>query len=463
MLKYAALFAGPLLFALICMLPLPDGLSAAGMHVLGLTLWMAIWWMTEPIPMAATSLLPLIVLPLSGVSDFRSTSSGYSNEIIFLFLGSFILGKAIEKWNLHRRLALFTLSKIGMNPSLLVLGFMGVTAFISMWISNTATAAMMLPIGMAVAGHVPEAIRKHFGKALMLGIAYAASLGGMGTPIGTPTNAIFIGHYEKTYQHHVSFGEWMPYGVPVALALTFLTWVWLSKVTYKLPGKMAGGDRSILTSQYSELGKMAPEEWLTISVFGAVALMWMSGAWLTKLLPGLNDSMIALFGALLMFLLPAPSHPKGHLLTWDDAERIPWGILLLFGGGLSLADSFKSSGFDVWLGLKLAGLNALPAVLIVLIILGMIVLLSEIASNVATVAMALPILTALAGTLGLAPYGLLFGATLAASCGFMLPVATAPNAIAFSSGYLSTKDMARAGLFLDIVSVGLITLLVFIL
>lgn len=461
-LSLIAKIGGPILFFAGWFGPWPADFPPSAAPVVGLTLWMAVWWLTESAPMAVTALLPLIVLPLTGVSTFSQAAIPFSNEIIMLFLGSFILGSAIERWGLHKRLSLLILSGIGANMRMLLLGFMGVTAFISMWISNTATCAMMLPIGMAMTTQFEGPERERFTKAIVLGIAYAASLGGMGTPIGTPTNGIMLVAYQEFFGRSVGFLEWMMYAMPLMVFLVLLTWAYMTFWTYRLPGKAEGLGVNMLANGRKALGPTSPEEWLTLAVFGGVALCWLCGAWLSKLLPGVNDAMIALAGAILLFLLPAPTRKGQFLMDWPTAERIPWGALLLFGGGLSLAESFRISGFSDYLGKSMAGLQYLPSVLAILVILIAVVALSEVASNVATAAMIVPILATLAGILGEDPFLLMLGATLASSCGFMLPVATGPNALAFSTGHLHVRDMARAGLFLDVMCILGILLLIII-
>jgi sodium-dependent dicarboxylate transporter 2/3/5 len=296
----------------------------------------------------------------------------------------------------------------------------------------------------------------------MLGIAYAASLGGMGTPIGTPTNAIFIGHYQSTYGQTISMPYWMSFAMPLVILLTLGTWWFLAYPGFKLARNLP--IQLDLRQSYRLLGSVKKEEVAVLLMFFAVAVGWLFSPLIKQYaLPGINDAVIALAGAALLFILPAPNH-KGHqLMDWATAERIPWGVLLLFGGGLALAEGFKLTGLAGWLGQQLAGLSALPLLLMLGLILAMIVLLSEIASNVATASMMMPILSALAATLKLEPFGLLFGAVLASSCGFMLPVATAPNAIAYASGYLNTRDMARAGIFLDVLAILLITGFIYLL
>ncbi len=448
--------AGPLLFGLVHLLPRPAELPPAAVPVVGLTLWMALWWLTEAVPMAATALLPLIVLPICGVTPFAQAAAPYSNETILLFLGSFILGAGIERWNLHRRLSVHILQRIGADMRWLLLGFMGITAFVSMWISNTATCAMMLPIGTALASRFSDENRALFGKAVVLGIAYAASLGGLGTPIGTPTNGIFLSNYQQYFGRSVGFVEWMTFAVPLMTVLVLGTWAYLAR---RLPRKPESAAESVLREARAELGPTSPEERMVVCVFAAVALCWFSGQWLSKWMPGINDAVVALSGALLLFLLPAPSRKGEFLMDWPTAERIPWGALLLFGGGLSLAEAFRTSGLSAYLGSCMSGLQGLPAPLAAAVVLVAVVALSEIASNVATASMILPVLAVLSTVLGRDPFGMMFGATLAASCGFMLPVATAPNALAFGTGLVSVRDMARAGFFLDIFCVAGIWLL----
>ena len=487
-LRRLALFAGPLLFAIVAFAPSPAGMPWPAQITAAITLWIAVWWITEPIDMAATSLLPLVLLPLAGVAPLKIVSAEYGNEIIFLFMAGFFMGKSIERWQLHRRIALRMVLWIGTNPSHTVLGFMAATGFISMWISNTATAVMMTPVAIAVAAHSQGMEgHKNFSKALLLGVGYACSIGGLGTMIGTPTNAIFVAYAQRQMGETVSFGQWLMFGFPFAFTLLIVCWkllVWMFPV-----GKNASQNidsHQHLRHELTALGTISMPEKRIMWVFGAVILAWITGSilwydplnlWIHVHMAGLplpqnlekvpaycSDTVIAIIGAVLFFVLPAGSREeKTTLLDWPTAVKIPWGIILLFGGGLALAKGFDLSGLAGWFGEQLKGLGFLPHALILLVVLSAVVLLSEVASNIATASMMMPVLAALAVSIGSHPFGLLLSATMAASFGFGLPIATAPNSIVYASGYMSTRDMARAGFLLDALAILLLLAFVYVL
>jgi len=487
-LRRIALFAGPALFALVALAPTPAGMPWPAQITAAITLWIAVWWITEPIEMAATSLLPLVLLPLAGVASLKTVAAEYGNEIIFLFMAGFFMGKSIERWELHRRIALRMVLWIGTDPSRTVLGFMAASAFISMWISNTATAVMMTPVAIAVAAQSKGMVgEKNFSKSLMLGVGYACSIGGLATMIGTPTNAIFIAFAQQNMGETVTFGKWLLFGVPFALTLLLVCWkllVWMFPVGSN--GSKGIDSHEHLREQLLELGEISKPEKRILWVFGAVILAWVTGSllwysplnqWIHVHMAGLalpenldkvpaycSDTVIAILGVILFFLIPAAS-PKENttLLDWPTASRIPWAILLLFGGGLALAKGFDLSGLAVWFGEQMKGLGYLPHALILLVVLGAVVLLSEVASNIATASMMMPVLAALAGSIGSHPFGLLLSATMAASFGFGLPIATAPNSIVFATGYISTRDMAKAGFLLDALAVILLLIFVYLL
>ncbi len=483
-----ALFSGPLLFALVALAPRPEGMPWPAQITAAITLWIAVWWITEPIEMAATSLLPLVLLPLAGVAPLKMVSAEYGNEIIFLFMAGFFMGKSIERWQLHRRIALRMVLWIGTDPAHTVLGFMVATGFISMWISNTATAVMMTPVAIAVAAQ-SEGMEGHknFSKALLLGVGYACSIGGLGTMIGTPTNAIFVAYAERQLGETVSFGQWLLFGFPFAFTLLLVCWkllVWMFPLG-KNDSKSLDGHQQ-LQSQFDALGAISQPEKRILWVFGAVVLAWITGSllwydplnqWIHVNMAGLplpedldkvpaycSDTVIAIMGAILFFIVPAGSREeKTPLLDWPTAAKIPWGIILLFGGGLALAKGFDQSGLAMWFGEQMKGLGFLPHAIILLVVLSAVVLLSEVASNIATASMMMPVLAALAGSIGSDPFGLLLSATMAASFGFGLPIATAPNSIVFASGHISTRDMARAGFLLDALAVLLLLAFVYVL
>ncbi|MBK6933218.1 MAG: DASS family sodium-coupled anion symporter [Saprospirales bacterium] len=450
--------AGPLLFILIVLAPAPPGMPVEAQYTAGITAWMAIWWITEVVHTAVTALLPLVLFPLCGVLPVKDVSAEFGNQIIFLFLAGFLFGRAIERWNLHTRIALQLVLWLGSNPARIVLGFMVATGFISMWISNTATAVMMTPVAIAVSSGQwveQEQGNHNFRKALMLGVAYACSIGGMATIVGTPTNAIFLGFVQQEMHEQLSFWKWFVFAFPFAVVLLAGCWLLLIRL-YPPEKNTAGvGYRQALQAEIQALGALSAPERRLMWLFGAVIVCWLTGSLLWyRWLPNCNDTVVATAGALCLFLLPAGNaHPGKPLLDWDNALRIQWGVLLFFGGGLALAKGFDSSGLAAWMGGMMESLRVLPPALIVLAVLVVVTLLSEIASNVATASMMMPVLAALAGAVGADPFGMLLSAALAASFGFGLPVATAPNTIVFSSGYLTTRDMARAGFLLDLIAI----------
>ena len=457
------LLLGPLSFVLIIFFATPDDLSPEGVAMMAATSWVAIWWITEAVPIAATSLLPLVLFPLLGVMGIKDTSVAYADPMVLLYMGGFMIAVTIEKWNLHKRIALAIISIIGTDLKRIILGFMVATAFLSMWISNTATALMMLPIAMAVVGQLGANLRgtsiteNQIGQALMLGIAYSASIGGVATIIGTPTNIVLVGVIKEIYQVEIGFAQWMTVGVPIAVALLMVCWLYLVKVAYPFPSIALPGGREEITRQIQQLGGMSKEEKRVLVVFVAVSLCWMSRTFLlNRFLPALDDTIIALTGALLLFLLPAGKENTGRLLDWKTAERLPWGILLLFGGGLTIAAGFQVTGLAQWIGVQFVALENVPFWLFLIAIITAVNFLTEITSNTATASMILPILAAVALAMGVHPYGLMISATLAASCAFMLPVATPPNAIVFGSGYVTIPDMMKTGIWMNILSIILI-------
>lgn len=462
------LLAGPLLFALIAVLPTPAGLPFPAQLTTGIALWMALWWMGEVVDTAVTALLPLILFPLCGILPIKSVSAEYGNEILFLFLGGFFFGKTIERWQLHRRIALRLVSWLGTDPARTVLGFMVATGFISMWISNTATAVMMTPVAIAVAqstaANGTAKDQANFCKALLLGVGYACSIGGLGTVVGTPTNAIFLSFVQQKMGTTVSFWQWFVFGFPFCVTLLLACWVLLIRL-FPLPKALsvkADGDQP-LQLELAALGRISPPEKRLLWLFGTVIVAWITGSLLWyRWWPNCNDTVVMMSGALLLFVIPAgkAGEESTPLLDWPTAVRIPWGIILLFGGGLALAKGFDQSGLAVWMGDAMRGLSTLPHVLIIFVVLAVVVILSEVASNIATASMMMPVLAALSVSIGAQPLALLLSATFAASFGFGLPVATAPNSIVYSSGYIKTRDMARAGFILD--GVAILLLLAFL-
>jgi sodium-dependent dicarboxylate transporter 2/3/5 len=441
-------FLGPILFLILILIPIPD-LSDAGQAVLACTAWVAFWWITEAVELPVASILPIVIFPLSGALTVEQTSISYGNPYIYLFLGGFIIGLTIEKWNLHKRIAYNIIRTVGSGEKRVILGFMIATGFLSMWISNTATAIMMLPIGVSVASHFGD--RQPFSRNLLLGIGYAASIGGMATLIGTPPNIILAGIVKESMGIEISFLDWMLFATPFAIVLLLLSWFLLTR--YKANAKAENIDE-----QLRDLGKMTTQEKRVLLVFSLVALMWISRSFLlNRIIPTLDDTIIAVLGAVVMFIIPA-GNGKGNLMDWKSARNLPWDILLIFGAGLAIAKGFSNTDLTFWLAGHFSQLNFLPTAALFLIVIASINFLTEITSNTATASMVLPLLITLGISLKMDTLPLLAGSALAASCAFMLPVATPPNAIVFSSGKIKIRDMIMAGFKLNIISIILIFL-----
>ena len=461
------LILGPVLFILILKFFHPEGLSETANAVLASALWIATWWITEALPLAVTALLPVILFPLSGGMSLKETTASYGHKYIFLFIGGFILAIAIEKWSLHKRIALNIIKLVGTNVVHIILGFMIATAFLSMWISNTATAVMILPVGMAIVAQLrdnPKTIEDEnliFGKALMLAIAYSASIGGMATLIGTPPNLVLAGVVQESYGIEITFSQWFSFGFPISILFLFLSWLYLTRVAFKFKQKAFPGGSDEIKRQLERLGKLSFEEKAVSIIFVLTAFAWISRSFLLKeFIPAIDDTIIAISSAVLLFLLPTKDHKK-RLLDWNDTIKLPWGILILFGGGMALALGFETSGLAIWLGEQMTSLKTIPLILLLLVLITAVNFLTEITSNLATTAMLLPVLVSLASAIGVHPYFLLVGATVAASCAFMLPVATPPNAVVFGSGYLKIEDMVKKGFWMNIISIVLLTLIVY--
>jgi sodium-dependent dicarboxylate transporter 2/3/5 len=468
--KKIGLYLGPALFILTRFFLEAEGLSDQANAVLASTLWIAIWWITEAIPIAATSLLPIILFPLSGALPLADTTSSFGHRFVFLYLGGFILALAIQKWNLHKRIALNIIKVVGTNVQKIILGFMVATAFLSMWISNTATAVMMLPIGIAIIKQMKDLKNTSedenliFGKALMLSIAYSASIGGIATLIGTPPNLVFAGIIQETYNIEISFLKWFQFGLPISILLLAISWVYLTKVAFKFKQNEFNKGKEEINRQLEELGSISYEEKIVLSVFVLTGLAWILRTYLlNKFIPNLDDSIIALISGISLFLFQANNQEgkKEKIMNWEDAVKLPWGILLLFGGGLAIAQGFQSSGLANWIAENLTQLNGFSLFIILLVVITAVNFLTEITSNLATTAMLLPILAPTAVILGVHPYVLMVGATLAASCAFMLPVATPPNAVVFGSNYLKISDMVRVGILMNIISIIIIFMMVY--
>lgn len=458
---------GPILFIVLQLTGSPATMPETAWDVLGVTLWMALWWVTEVVPISVTALLPIVLFPVTGALDIGTTTAAYGDKYVFLYMGGFFLAVAIEKWNLHRRIALSIIKFIGTNVKFIILGFMLATAFLSMWISNTATAVMMLPIGTAIISQLKDSPNTRedenlvFGKALMLAIAYSASIGGIATLIGTPPNLVFAGIVQEIYGIEISFLKWAMLGVPVSIFLLLICWKYLTSYAFKFEQKQFPGGKSEINIQLAQLGKMGKQEKTVLIVFAATAFCWITRSFLlTPILPFLDDTTIAITAGIILFVLPGKE--KGsRIINWEEAVKIPWGIILLFGGGMALAKAFGVSGLAIWIGEQLVSLENLPLFILLFILIAAVNFLTEVTSNLATTAMLLPILAPMALAMNIHPYLLLVAATLAASCAFMLPVATPPNAVVFGSGHLHIPDMMRAGIWMNIFSILLISLIIF--
>jgi len=464
------LVLGPLLFLLTLRYLHPEGMSAEANAILASTLWIAVWWISEAVPIPVTSLLPIVLFPLTGGLDLSSTTAAFGHRLIFLYIGGFMIAIAIERWNLHRRIALRIIYLIGTNMSRIILGFMVATAFLSMWISNTATSVMMLPIGMAIIAQLeadprmPIDTASSFGKALMLAIAYSASIGGVATLIGTPPNLVFAGVIQELYGIEITFSQWLLFGLPISIVMLAICWRYLVGLAFPLQDLAFPGGRAEIEieRQLKELGPLSFEEKMVLAVFILTAFAWITRSFLlTRWLPGLDDTIIAIMGAVLLFVLPARTLSGEKLLDWESAVKLPWGIILLFGGGLALAEGFKSSGLAIYIASQMTLLQGVALILLLLILIAAVNFLTEITSNVATTSMILPILAPMALTIDVHPFTLMVGATVAASCAFMLPVATPPNAVVFGSGYLRIPEMVKAGIWLNLISIVLLTLYVY--
>jgi len=468
--KPLGLILGPLLFLLTLQFFHPEDLSLQGKYVLASTLWIACWWVLEVISISATALLPIILFPLLGVLDIKETTTAYGHPYIFLYIGGFVLAIAIERWNLHRRIALNIIRFIGSNLRQIILGFMLATAFLSMWISNTATSVMMLPIGIAIIKQLEDFSEPdtdtstRFGKALMLSIAYSASIGGIATLIGTPPNLVLAGILRDLYDIEITFSAWFMIGLPVSIILLSISWWYLTHKAFDFSSCSFPGGRTEIDRQIKALGKVSYEEKVVLAVFIITAFAWISrSALLNRFIPVLDDTMIAVTAAMVLFVLPASKEKKRRMITWDEAVKLPWGVLILFGGGLALAKGFTSSGLADWLGHQMSLLEGSSLVVLLLVLILSVNFLTEITSNLATTAMLLPILASLAFTIDVHPIVLMVGATLAASCAFMLPVATPPNAVVFGSGYLRISSMVKKGIWLNLISIVIIFLVVYFL
>ena len=454
------LWLGMLSFAVLLLVPAPDGMTVQAWRVAALGAWMIVWWITEPVPVAVTALLPLVVLPLLGAGTPAAAAAPYANPVIFLFLGGFLLAAALQRVGLHRRLALAIIAAVGTRPDRIVLGFLIATAAISMWVSNSATVVMVLPLATPVlellrSGKEPSPDERPVEVALLLGIAYAASIGGLGTLIGTPPNALLAGFLAESHQIRLSFGRFMLVGVPLVVIAIPITWLLLTRVVFRVRGVDRPDVAATVTAQRQALGPFRREERLVGLVMASAALAWITQPLLERLLPGLSEAAIGVVAAIVLFI--ARRDDGGPVLDWRAAEDVPWGVLLLFGGGLSLAAAIQQTGLSAWLGGVLAGARALPLPIVILMVTTLVVFLTEFTSNTATAAAFLPLASSLAAAVGTDPLQLVVPAALASSVGFMMPVGTPPNALVYGTGRVTMGEMMRAGLLLNVVLICLVS------
>ena len=460
-------YVGPIAAVLVYYLFRPSGLSDEGIATAAVAILMAVWWATEATPVAVTAFFPLILFPLLGVAPIAETAPAYAHPTIYLFLGGFVIALAIERAELHRRVALLVFRFIGVNGPSLVAGFMLSAAVLSMWISNTSTALMLLPIVMSVLVVIRETMtnldpkeRSDFETAMLLGLAYGATLGGMTTLVGTPPNAFMSGFLSDNYQIEIDFARWMLVGVPLAVIMLPVSWFMLTRVLFKVSFKASDAAREHISHLNKDVGKMTQAEIRIGLLFAFLVLAWLARkpimAWTGA--TGLTDAGVAMLAAIAAFLIPSGSKP-GNLMTWEETRKLPWDVLILFGGGLALAGGMSSSGLTQWIGEQLAPLGQIHIAILILCATALVIFLTELTSNLATTATFLPVMASLAVETGNDPLMFVVPVTLAASCAFMLPVATPPNAIVFSSGYLSIPRMMRAGIFLNLTGVAVLSVI----
>ena len=504
------LIIGPMLFLFVFFFPLSqlNELSFEARIVLASTMWMAVWWITEATPIYVTALLPLVIFPLLNVMDVKETSANYADPIIFLFLGGFLLAKGLEKSNLHKRFAFTILKIFGTNPKYIVAAFMGVTWFLGAWMSNTATTILMLPIALSVISLLGNIDKKdRFVKCLLLSVAYAASISGVTTLISTPANAIFASLAKDVTGTEVTFAQWILIGFPIGGISLIVAWLYMIRFGSKITDIKSNiiGERDVITNKLNELGNLSRDEKIVAIIFIITVIAWITRGLLWKdLLPTMGDSTIAITSAISLFLVPSiaskyanrkgfteddnitknlikynnnnddsknydniietsKSRSSSKLLDWNTAIKIPWGVLILMGGGLALAHAFTSTGLDDWIASNLSIVSGMPFIVIILVFVTMAIVPSEMISNTATAALLIPIAASLATSLGINPLLLMAPVAIATSYGFIMPVGTPPNAIVYSSGYITAREMARAGLPLDLISIVMVTILTSIL
>jgi solute carrier family 13 (sodium-dependent dicarboxylate transporter), member 2/3/5 len=458
------LFLGPLVFAIMVAVPTPEALEPAAWNVAAVGILMAIWWVTEAIPIPATALLPIVLFPVMDVGSIASATQPFANPLIYLFMGGFIIALAMERTNLHKRIALNIVMLVGTKPKSIIIGFMISAGFLSMWVSNTATAMMMLPIALSIIALVESTedmeaadLQTNFAIVMLLGLAYSCNIGGIATLIGTPPNALMAGYMLETYGVDIGFGQWMMVGLPLVVVSLPLVYVMLTRFVFPIKLKIIPGGHGLIKEQLEKSGRMSRPEKMVAIVFIMTATLWITRPLLEPYIPNISDTGIAIFGAVLMFLLPVNFKKMRFVLAWEDAKQLPWEVLILFGGGLSLAAAITSTGLAEWIGQSLQVLDFMPIILLVMLSLLVIIFLTEITSNTATAAAFLPILASVAIAMGYDPLLLAIPAAIGASCAFMLPVATPPNAIVYGSGLVTIPQMAKAGFYFNLAMVVVIT------
>lgn len=478
--KFTGLILGPLLFAATySVLTSFTGLSAEACKVLATAAWMVAWWVSEPVHIAVTALIPMVLLPLLGVMTISEATTSYGNPVIYLFMGGFIIALALEKHKLHERIALNIIRITGTSGNGIIAGFSLAAGLISMWISNTATTIMMLPIALSVTrlvndmtgpSNLQEKNHRNFATGLMLSIAYASSVGGMATIIGTPPNVVMAGLYRQTYQQDIYFLEWMRFGIPVSLCVLVLCYLMITRWVFPNHLKRIQGSSMLIKTRLSGLGGLSKPEKLVLVIFLLTSASWVFrpylNAWLSALFYGggaevaiLNDTTIAMAGGLLMFTIPVSLSKGEFIMTWVDMKRLPWGILILFGGGLCLARSLEESGLVYLIGNEIAGWEHISYWVLLLVLCTLAMFLTELMSNTALTTIFVPVVFGIADGMGYDARALAIPVTLAASCAFCMPVSTPPNAIVFAGGHVKLFDMVRGGIFLNLLSLVVIVLL----
>ncbi len=464
------LLLGPLLCVIMLLSDAPQGLDAAAWAVAAIGILMAIWWATEALPIAATALLPIVLFPLFGIAEIKATVTPYSSPVIYLFLGGFIIAFAMQRWSLHRRIALTILQYAGGNGRSLVGGFMLASALISMWVMNTSTTMMLLPIAISIIAVIHNTVttldqrdKEDFQYSLLLGVAYGSTIGGMATLVGTAPNVILAQFMKDTYEINIAFSDWMLVGLPLSAAMLPLAWLALTRIVFKVNFVTSDEGRAALRKMKTDLGPITVPETRVAIIFSVTALAWIFRKLLVELpgLSALDDSIIAIAGAVMLFVVPSGEKSDPLLLRWQYAEQLPWGVIILFGGGLSLAAAVSQTGLAAWLGTSLQTIGTWPLLVIIVVTATLIIFLTELTSNVATTVTFLPVVGAVAIQAGYDPIALAVPVTLAASCAFMLPVATPPNAIVFGSGMLTIPRMARAGMALNIIGIVLVSVVAY--